>query len=99
MSVLFTLSCKIGSASQYETNSIELVLIKLAYETNHQRFDQNTLAFIRVNCNTTVNGCKKNTSSVPWSQMHINESHVNDSYSNSSPKKYETSFQLQHFIA
>ena len=26
--------------------SIELVLIKLAYETNHQRFDQNTLAFI-----------------------------------------------------
>ena len=27
---------------------IELVLIKLAYETNHQRFDQNTLAFIRV---------------------------------------------------
>ena len=23
--------------------SIELVLIKLAYETNHQRFDQNTL--------------------------------------------------------
>ena len=37
-------------------------------------------------CNTTVNGCKKNTSSVPWSQMRINESHVNDSYSNSSPK-------------
>ena len=28
--------------------SIELVLIKLAYETNHQRFDKNTLAFIRV---------------------------------------------------
>ena len=27
-------------------HSIELVLIKLAYETNHQRFDQNTLAFI-----------------------------------------------------
>ena len=27
---------------------IKFVLIKLAYETNHQRFDQNTLAFIRV---------------------------------------------------
>ena len=33
--------------SEIATYSIELVLIKLAYETN-QRFDQNTLAFIRV---------------------------------------------------
>ena len=31
-----------------EVSSIELVLIKIAYETNHQRFDQNTPAFIRV---------------------------------------------------
>ena len=31
-----------------DNSSIELVLIKLAYETNHQCFDQNTLAFIRV---------------------------------------------------
>ena len=34
--------------NNFNKNSIELVLIKLAYETNHQCFDQDTLAFIRV---------------------------------------------------